>query len=399
MQTLYKNFSLFDGNLPEMQTNAWFVVDSETSKIIKIGFGEGPDAEKIVDLSGKFVIPGLINSHVHLMMDAIGNKLEYLSEAEVTFNALNNLQDALKAGVTYVRDCGCAFNVDIKLHKLQTEGRLGGTEIVPSGRPMCITGGHADFTEGVYGDTTWGNLVDSPDEMRHAVRSEFKLGAKNIKVMATGGVMSSTDKIEDVEFSEAELQVAVAEAHTKRMTVAAHTEGTAGIHRAIMAGVDSIEHGCLISDEDIDLLKEKGIYITPTIIASYSIPTYGVGKIPDYMIEKTKGFLDEFYERMHAVTKAKAAIAFGTDAGTPFNSFSDIPKELELLVQAGASNAEVLLSATKNSSHLLRIDDNYGSLQVGKVADFLVLDNDPFVDITAVQQKDKSVYKKGVKVY
>lgn len=395
MQTLYKNFSLFDGDKPEMQKDAWFIVDSKSGEIVKLGFKDAPDVENVVDLKKKYVMPGLINSHVHLMMNPITNKLEYLSEAEVTITALNNLKEALKAGVTYVRDCGCAFDVDIKLRRLQEEGQLGGTEIVPSGRPMCITGGHADFTEGLDGETTWGNIVDSPDEMRHAIRKEFKLGAKNIKVMATGGVMSATDQIDDVELSPEELSVAVAEAHTKHMTIAAHAEGAAGIHSAIVAGVDSIEHGCMITDEDIALLNDKNIYITPTIIASYAIATAKDGDLPDYMITKAKGFLKIFYKRMEAATKAGVKISFGTDAGTPFNRFADIPKELELLTDVGASNAEVLLSATKNSSHLLGIDDKYGSLKEGKIADFLVLDDDPLVDVKAVQQIDKQVYKKG----
>lgn len=399
MQTLYKNFNLFDGETPQIQKQAWFIVDDESGKIVKLGFDTAPDVEKVVDLEGKYVMPGLINSHVHLMMNPITNKLNYLSEAEVTFTALNNLKEALQAGVTYVRDCGCAFDVDIKLRRLQEEGQLGGTEIVASGRPMSITGGHADFTEGLDGETTWGHIVDSPDEMRHAVREEFKLGAKNIKVMATGGVMSATDKIDDTELSMAELDTVVEEAHNKHMTVAAHAEGSKGIHNAIVAGVDSIEHGCLITDDDIDLIKKMDIYLTPTVIATYSIPAYGEGKLPEYMLEKAKGFKELFYARMKVAIPAGVKLSFGTDAGTPFNSFSDIPKELELLTDVGATNAEALLSATKNSSHLLGIDDDYGSIKEGKVADFLVLDADPLADVKAVQQLDKAVYKKGVKVY
>lgn len=399
METLYKNFNLFDGKQPQIQKDAWFIVDDETGEIVKLGFKDAPAVEKIVDLKQKYVMPGLINSHVHLMMNAITNKLNYLSEAEVTFTALNNLQEALKAGVTYVRDCGCAFDVDIKLRRLQEEGQLGGTEIVPSGRPMSITGGHADFTEGLDGETTWGNIVDSPDEMRHAVRREFKLGAKNIKIMVTGGVMSATDKIDDTELSMPELETVVEEAHNKHMTVAAHAEGAKGIHDAIVAGVDSIEHGCLITDADIELIKQKDIYLTPTVIATYSIPAYGEGKLPDYMIEKAKGFKEQFYARMKVAIPAGVKLSFGTDAGTPFNRFSDIPKELELLTDVGATNEEALLSATQNSSHLLGIDDKYGSLEVGKIADFLVLDEDPIADIKAVQQTDKAVYKKGVKVF
>jgi Imidazolonepropionase and related amidohydrolases len=327
VETLYKNFNLFDGKTAQIQKDAWFIVDDKSGEIIKLGFKDAPDAEHIVDLQQKYVMPGLINSHVHLMMNAITNKLNYLSEAEVTFTALNNLKEALQAGVTYVRDCGCAFDVDIKLRRLQEEGQLGGTEIVPSGRPMSITGGHADFTEGLDGETTWGNIVDSPDEMRHAVRREFKLGAKNIKIMVTGGVMSATDKIDDVELSMPELETVVEEAHNKHMTVAAHAEGSKGIHEAIVAGVDSIEHGCLITDDDIELIKQKGIYLTPTVIATYSIPAYGEGKLPDYMIEKAKGFKEQFYARMKVAIPAGVKLSFGTDAGTPFNRFGDIPKE------------------------------------------------------------------------
>jgi Imidazolonepropionase and related amidohydrolases len=316
VETLYKNFNLFDGKTAQIQKDAWFIVDDKSGEIIKLGFKDAPDAEHIVDLQQKYVMPGLINSHVHLMMNAITNKLNYLSEAEVTFTALNNLKEALQAGVTYVRDCGCAFDVDIKLRRLQEEGQLGGTEIVPSGRPMSITGGHADFTEGLDGETTWGNIVDSPDEMRHAVRREFKLGAKNIKIMVTGGVMSATDKIDDVELSMPELETVVEEAHNKHMTVAAHAEGSKGIHEAIVAGVDSIEHGCLITDDDIELIKQKGIYLTPTVIATYSIPAYGEGKLPDYMIEKAKGFKEQFYARMKVAIPAGVKLSFGTDAGT-----------------------------------------------------------------------------------
>ena len=398
MQTLYKNFDLFDGLKPEIQKDAWFIVDSESGEIVKLGFKDAPDCEKVVDLEGKYVMPGLINSHVHLMMNPITNKLEYLSEAEVTFTALNNLKEALKAGVTYVRDCGCTFDVDIKLRRLQAEGQLGGTEIVPSGRPMCITGGHADFTEGIDGETTWGNLVDSQDEMRKAVRREFKLGAKNIKVMATGGVMSATDQIDDTELTEEEIATAVEEAHSKHMTVAAHAEGANGIHNAVVAGVDSIEHASYITDEDIEQVLKKGIYVSPTLIAAYTIPEYGEGKLPQYMLDKANAFIKDFYERIGACVKAGVKLTLGTDAGTPFNDFKDTAKELELLTTVGATN-EQALSASINSSKLMGIDDEYGTLEVGKMADFLVLDDDPVEDVKAVQQVDKMVYKKGVKAF
>ncbi|PMD69050.1 metal-dependent hydrolase family protein [Companilactobacillus nuruki] len=397
-QTLYKNFNLFDGNKTKIQKNAWFIVDNESGKIIKLGFNDAPKTENTVDLKNKYVMPGLVNAHTHIMMDPISNKLEYLSEAEVTFTALNNLKDLLKAGVTYVRDCGCAFDVDIKLRRLQEAGQLGGTEIMPSGRPMSITGGHGDFTEGLDGETTWGNLVDSPDEMRKAVRREFKLGAKNIKVMATGGVMSATDQIDDTELTVEEIKTAVEEAHSKHMTVAAHAEGANGIHNAIVAGVDSVEHGSYITDEDINLMLEKGTYLTPTLIAAYTIPEYGQGKLPQYMLDKANSFIKEFYARIGAAAKAGVKLTFGTDAGTPFNGFKDATKEFELMNQVGVTN-EQALKASLNSAELMGIDDEYGTIKEGKFADFLVLDSDPVADVKAIQQVDKSVYKKGVKEF
>ncbi|WP_057896484.1 metal-dependent hydrolase family protein [Liquorilactobacillus oeni] len=399
MTKLFTNFNLFDGSKAKITPGSWMEVDEKSGKILHIGSGEKQADVENVDLKGKYVMPGLINVHTHIMMNPITNKLEYLSEAEVTYQALKNLKELLKSGVTYIRDCGCAFDVDVKLAKLQKEGVFAGTEIMPSGRPMSMTGGHGDFIEGWDGETTWGHLTDSPDEMRKAVRQAFKIGAKNIKVMATGGVMSATDQIDDTELSLEELKTAVEEAHSKHMTVAAHAEGERGIHNAVLAGVDSIEHGSYVSDEDIELMLKQGTFLTPTLIAAYTIPKYGKGKLPQYMLDKASSFMDKYFERIGAAIKAGVKISFGTDAGTPFNGFKDTSFELELLTGVGASNEQALFAATKNASELLHIDSEYGTLETGKYADFIVLDTNPLADIKAVQQDDKGVYKKGVKKF
>ncbi|MFT8406586.1 MAG: amidohydrolase family protein [Liquorilactobacillus nagelii] len=400
MNKLFYNFNFFDGKQNGISSQAWFEVDQH-GKIVTVGQGqEYPAKTTKIDLKQRYVMPGLINAHTHIMMDPYINKLEFLSETETTVSALHNLKELLKAGVTYIRDCGCAFNTDIKLAKLATDKSYENYQILapgimPSGRPICITGGHADFTEGVNGTTTWGYLADSEDEMRKSVRKAFKLGAKNIKVMATGGVMSATDQIDDTELSLEEIKVAVAEAHSKHMTVAAHAEGANGIHNAVVAGVDSIEHGSYVRDKDIASMIEQGIFLIPTLIAAYTIPEYGEGKLPQYMLDKAKKFMDTYYERIGVAIKAGVKIAFGTDAGTPFNGFKDVPFELELMTKVGASNYQALVAAGKSAAELLHIDDEYGTLEAGKYADFLVLDKNPLENVQAVQQSDKEVYQHG----
>lgn len=399
-KTAYVNCHLFDGTGDHVTDHAWFEVDDSNGKLAATGNGEySGEATKKVDLKGRYVMPGLVDAHTHMFMNAQTNKLYYLTETEVTLQALENLRAGLKAGLTYVRDCGSCFDVDIKLQKYRKDHPFTGPEIMPSGRPMSMTGGHGDFVEGENGETTWGYLVDSPDEMRHAVREAFKKGARNIKVMATGGVMSATDRVDDTELSLEELQMAVEEAHSKHLTVAAHAEGDRGIHNAVVAGVDSVEHGCYVRPEDVDLMKKKGTYLTPTLIAGYTIPKFGQGKLPQYMLDKAEAFLDDFFKNVGYAIKSGVKLAYGTDSGTPFNDFKDAPMELSLMVKAGATNYQALRAAGLGSATLLGVDDEYGSLEKGKYADFLVLDQDPLADVSAVQQVDKEVYQHGVRKF
>lgn len=241
-------------------------------------------------------------------------------------------------------------------------------------------------------------LTSTPDEIRKAVRKGLKKGTMAIKVMATGGVMTPGDFMADPQLSIEEMKVAADEAHHKGRIIAAHAEGNPGIMNAIKAGVDSIEHGFYVNDEEIDLMLKQGTYLTPTLVADWAIPEYGEGKMPDWEIKKATDALDDLYNNIMHAWKRGVPITLGTDAGTPFNDFTMTPMEFQLMVEQGATNFDSL-ETSYNSAKLMKIDKEYGTLEPNKYADFLVLDNDPLADVKAVQQEDKAVYKKGVQVY
>ena len=400
-KTLYTEMNLCDGNEVVNKTDSWMLVGDD-GRIESIGTGADamPAADATVDLTGKYVMPGLINCHVHTMGDALDPRLTMFSETEVAYRSIKNLHRAISCGITTLRECASAFSVDCKLASLQRKGELADVPtIVPSGRPMSIIGGHGDMLEGLEGESNLGHLVSSPDEMRKAVREEFKLGAKNIKLMSTGGVMSPNDRVDDTELTVEEMKVAVEEAHHKHMTVCAHAQGTEGVHNALVAGVDSIEHGSLISEDDMRLMVANGQYLVPTLLPCWAITEYGEGKIPQYMIDKDKGFGHRFFDNIAKAASLGVRIAMGTDAGTPFNDLTDTPHELVLMREIGCTVEQIMHACGPTAAQLLKIDADYGTLEPGKYADFLVLDADPIANVAAVSQKDKAVYKHGVRVH
>ena len=393
-KTLFANFSLFDGTKNEIQDNAWLLVDNDTGKITEVGTANSPAADEKVDLAGKYVMPGLINCHTHVTMNPNPSDGDTMANVVAsTVRGVKNLHTLLKSGVTYIRECGSIFDIDITLSKLIDAGLIEKTpEILPSGRPYSMTGGHGDFPN-------FGHLVDSPDEMRKAVRQGQKIGAKAIKVMATGGVMTENDFMDDPQLSTEEIKAAVEEAHHKGNIVATHAEGNPGIMNAIKANVDSIEHGFYVNDEEIDLMLAQKTYLTPTIVADWAIPKFGEGLLPDWEIKKAADALDDLCKNIAHAHDRGVAITLGTDAGTPFNDFSMTPVELQLMVKIGFSDYDALMTSCQNSAKLLKIDNEYGTLEPDKYADFLVLDDNPLESVKAVQQEDKAVYKKGQRAY
>jgi len=391
-KTTFKNCQLFDGAHDAIQANSWFTVN-DAGRITAMGTGTAPSSDHVVDLNGKYVMPGLINAHTHITMDPkVGSGDTGVDEVTATVRAVQNLHELLKSGVTYIRECGCTFNIDVTLEKLRATGKLTKIpNILPSGQPFSMTGGHGDLPN-------FGKLVDSPDEMRKAVRIALRDGVKAVKLMATGGVMTPGDFMDDPQLTIEEMSVAVAEAHHKDNIVAAHAEGNPGIYNAIKAGVDSIEHGCYVTDDEIDMMLDQGTYLTPTLVAAWTIPEFGPGKLPDWEVKKSADAWGDICVNIEHARQRGVKITLGTDAGTPYNDFSMTPVEFELMVRNGAPNFAAL-QTNQNSAALLNIADDYGTLAENKIADFLVLDRDPLADVKAVQQLDKAVYKAGVQVY
>ena len=397
VNTLFVNMNLFVGDQEEIISNAWFAVNQE-GKIIEQGQGKIDSTiefEKQIDLKGQFVMPGLINAHAHPGSVVNLEDPFPVTEVSTTLAAERDLASALKGGVTSIRATGVPFDVDIKLKKMRHWLNFAGPGIVASGRPISIPGGHGDEPTDASDHETEGILINGPEEMRAAIRRQFKLGADNIKIMATGGVMSVGDEVDDTELSLEEIEMAVKESHSKHMTICAHAQGETGIHFCVEAGVDSIEHGIYVSDNDIELMKEKGIFLTPTLCAPHEMLKHGEGIIPPEAFRKAKEVVEDAYNNAGKAIKKGVKLALGTDAGTWFNPIEDTAKELRELVKAGATSFQALQAGGLGSAQLLKIDKEFGTLEEGKFADFIVLKENPLDDVTNVLQQDKQVFQHG----
>ena len=351
------------------------------------GFEEGAARADDTKLTGT-VTPGLIDAHVHLLLDASADpiaNLQNLSLTERVLLAQRNMRTQLAAGVTTVRDLGGPDNVAVDLGRAVAAGRLTGPRILSSGRNLTMTGGHGHAL---------GLEVDGPDAVRKGVRGELKAGAQVIKFMATGGVLTPNVRAGATALSEAELRAGVEEAHHADRRTAAHAQGLEGIKNALRAGVDTIEHGAFDNWDDDALALLQTRFLVPTLAAPDGILSGESQGMPEWVLEKTRPIAARHLENTAQAHRAGVPIAAGTDAGTPFNPHGNLPRELTLLAEVGLSPLEVLRAATTVAADALGLAGQVGTLRPGAAADLVVWDGNPLEDV-AVYSRPQTVIVGG----
>jgi len=387
---LIRNVNLIDGLGGEPRPG--WAVAVEGDRIAWIGPAAQAPAfapESVVDGGGRSLLPGMINCHVHLCNDGAADLFGQVLNDSIpiaTIRSVLNARLTLRAGITTVRDCGAANQIAIEIGKAVDRGLIEGPRVRAAGRVVTMTGGHGHFI---------GREADGADEVRKAVRAEIKGGANFIKVMATGGVLTPGVDPTQTAFSIEEMKAAVEEAHKAGKPAASHAIGNGGIKNALKAGIDSVEHGFYLDDEAINLALKQESFLVPTLIAVDQIVNNGPsGGIPDWVVRKAAGESGHHRESFVMAVKSGVKIAAGTDAGTPFNPHGDLALELAKMVEFGLPPMLALVAATSNAARLLRMQDQIGSVEKGKVADLILVDGDPLQDI-GVMRRPSFVMKSG----
>lgn len=397
--------TLIDGISNEPKKNMTIVV--EKNKIITVtgGYSTPATNDKIIDLKTKTVTPGWIDMHVHFEQETKKGNLAdrfTLNTADVAFESLKYASVTLMAGFTTVRDLG-GSGVNISLRNAINKGLVMGPRIYTAGKAIATTGGHADPTNGYRKDLMGDpgpkeGVINGVEDAYQAVRQRYKEGSDLIKITATGGVLSQAKDGANAQFTEEEIKAIVSTAKDYGFKVAAHAHGPEGMKRAIRAGVNSIEHGTFMDDEGIQLMKQYGTWLVPTIIAGKS--TADSAKIPGYYSEivtpkaLTTGL--QIQATFAKAYKAGVKIAFGTDAGVFPHGKNWI--EFGYMIEAGMPAMEAIKAATISAAELLGEKDKLGSIEAGKLADIIAVDGDPLKDARVFEKvvfvmKDGVVYK------
>ena len=378
--------------------NSTIVVrDGKVAQVLP-GFVAPPAGARLVDLRDRFVLPGLVDMHVHLWGvggDPMRERLNALTtdDADDMMQAVVNAKTTLDAGFTTVRDLGGNPRGIRALRDAVARGDVEGPTIVNAGRMVSVTGGHGDGTNGLAEE--WADAVhqhqintcDGPDDCRRAVRAQVGMGAQVIKFAATGGVLSNVAGGLGRAMTPEEMSAIVITAHALGRKVAAHSHAAEGTKAALEAGVDSIEHGTFIDDETVKLFKAKGAYLVPTMIAPVTaLAQARGGQLPPATIPKAEAAAAAAAESHARAIRAGVKIAFGTDTGV--SKHGDNAKEFALMVRAGMTPAQAIRAATVSAADLLGRSAELGTLEPGHAADLIAVTGSPLDDVTRLERVD-----------
>lgn len=363
----------------------------ENGLFVEIGRHLSGNYQEVFELSGMIVLPGWIDAHVHLTlsgeMDVIGTWEKEGVLLSAIRGAVTYLQGHIRAGVTVVRDVGGEGEIALELRRAVREGVLQGPEILAAGRALTMTGGH------IYQIS---REIDGCDEARKAAREELKKGVDFLKVIATGGILTSGVQPGAPELSIEEIRVIVEEAHKAGRKVAAHAEGREGVLNALYAGVDTLEHGVGLNEEGVNLLKRNSGVLVPTLVAPKLILEHR-SELPEDMVRKAEIVVEEHRKSFALAYAWGCRIAVGTDAGTPFNRHGQYCLEIAELLRNGMSIEEVLRAASLNGAYALGVETILGNIREGKRANLTVIED--CLDEDDWFRRVKMVWKNGKVIF
>jgi imidazolonepropionase-like amidohydrolase len=406
-ETVFVNATVIDGSGREpVERGGIHVSDGRLSRVGSVDeareSARGTDAVE-VDLGGKYVMPGMIDCHFHGGYENVSCFEDYdlrLPIEETVLNHARNSQTILEAGFTSAREVGARGRVSVSVSKMIATGMLRGPRLVPGGRILSTTGGLADaYGDWVDNKASLGYVVDGEPDLRRAVRDQIKYGTKCIKVEASGTGISTYAGAHKLTMSEAEIASVVHEARRNGVRVACHAQGTASIKNAVRAGVTTVEHGTFLDEEAVKLMLDNGTILTPTLSVIYLYVSRGpdVG-VASWVVEKFAGDIEPAKESFRMAAEAGIPMVMGSDAGHSFDPQAGNAFELQMMVDYGFSPMQAIVAATANGAKAIGMSNNVGTLEGGKLADFLVLNADPLDDIRILQQPQQidAVYQGGI---
>ena len=391
-----KHMTLIDGTGRPPSENAVIVLRGKRIDFVGDAAQWQPEEHELVttlDLSGRTVLPGLIDCHVHLAMDGPPDSRLQGDWAWTTLLMLKHAQNSLAAGITTVRDVGGRHGLEFSVRRSVEQGLWVGPRMQLAGKLLSITSAGTDYYDGMYRE------ADGVDEVRKAAREQLKAGADLIKVLATGAVLTPDEQPGAVQFGLDELTVAVEEARKVGKGVAAHAHALQGIRNAVAADVRTIEHGTYLNQDErlMATMAERGIFLVPTLKAGFDILSGDRPGIPDWIREKMKAVQEDAMRSVRRAAEFGVPIAMGTDAATPYNYHGDNAMELVWMQEAGLTPMQAIVASTANAARALGWDAWLGTLEPGKVADLIVVAGNPLdnLRLLADRRAIELVFKDG----